>query len=203
MAADLSRQLRLLLESSPDAPTLPILLAQVDHFVNEVSSSPSRVEQLRELEDELQSIHDEVIDHVVLWHTETFLAVLHRLRPVLSSTALISAWFELVLRPALREPRLSIPAVEQAKEVIIAALDVAPGDSEEKAREREKVGEFRRRLLDFYLLDAFNESSGEDVLEWVDLDEEERERKTCWKANLEDVLVRMGLEKPQVGIPER
>ncbi|EMD38392.1 hypothetical protein CERSUDRAFT_113551 [Gelatoporia subvermispora B] len=197
MAAELCRQLRLLLESSPDAPSLSALLVQVDHFTNELSASPNRTEQLRELEEGLQSVHDEEIDHVSLEHAEAFLAVLHGLRPVLPPTALISTWFELVLRPALREPRLPISSVDQAKELVIAALDAPPDGDEERAREREKVGEFRRRLMDFYLLDAFNESSGEDVLEWADLDDEQRERKTCWKANLEDILVSMGLEKPQ------
>ena len=52
--------------------------------------------------------------------------------------------------------------------------------------------------MDLYLLDAYNESSGEDVLEWAELSEEQRERKACWKTNLEDVLVKVGLQRPKV-----
>ena len=60
------------------------------------------------------------------------------------------------------------------------------------------MGDFRRRLMDLYLLDAFNESSGDDALEWAELEQSQREQKACWKANLEDVLVSVGLERPAV-----
>ncbi|KAI0721023.1 Hamartin protein-domain-containing protein [Cerioporus squamosus] len=200
---DLCTQLRLLLESSPDALTLKELLARVEAFVEACSGSPDSGTLRRELEDELQVIYDEVLGHAFFPQAEVFLAVLYHLRPVLPSHSIISTWFDLVLRPTLREPKLPLTVVNHAKELILYALD--PGnnfsDSEEGStdaeKQKERVGDFRRRLMDLYLLDAFNESSGEDVLEWAELSEEERERKACWKANLEDVLVRVGLQRPQ------
>ncbi|CCM02391.1 uncharacterized protein FIBRA_04489 [Fibroporia radiculosa] len=206
----LSRPLRLLLESAPEAPSLQTLLTVVDSFVLEVSGSVNPGPLLKALENELQVIHDDLIDHAVLSQTEVFLAVLYHLRPILPPASLISTWYDLVLRPALREPRLPIPSVDHAKELVLAALDSATGtdigakdESEEervkeRERQREKVGEFRRRLMDLYLLDAYNECSGDDVLEWAELDTEQRNKKACWKANLEDVLVKAGLERPQV-----
>ncbi len=201
---DLCTQLRLLLESSPDAITLDELLTRVAAFVVACSESADSGALRRELEDELQVIYDDVLGHAFFPQAEVFLAVLYHLRPVLPSHSIISTWFELVLRPTLREPKLPLSVVDHAKELILYALDPRNNfsDSEEGStdaeKQKERVGDFRRRLMDLYLLDAFNESSGEDVLEWAELSEEERERKACWKANLEDVLVRVGLQRPQV-----
>ncbi|KAJ2976058.1 hypothetical protein NUW54_g11633 [Trametes sanguinea] len=195
---ELCAQLRLLLDGSPDAISLSELLARVDAFVIECSASPDSAALLHQLEDELQVIYDDVVGHALFPHAEIFLAFLFHLRPVLPSKSIISTWFDLVLRPTLREPKLPLPAVNYAKELIIAALDPgSPEDSAEAEKQKERVGDFRRRLMDLYLLDAFNESSGDDVLEWAELDEEQREKKACWKANLEDVLVRVALERPQ------
>jgi hypothetical protein len=116
--------------------------------------------------------------------------VLHHLRPILSSTSIIATWFDLVLRPALREPKLPTASVNYAKELIICAL--------ENSQNSDKVREFRRRLLDLYLLDAFNEGSWDDVLEWAGLDQEQRDRVTHWKSNLDDLLIKFGLERPAV-----
>lgn len=201
---DLCTQLRLLLEASPDAITLKELLEQVESFVVACSESPDSGAIRRELEDQLQVIYDEVLGHAFFSQAEVFLAVLYHLRPVLPSHSIISTWFDLVLRPTLREPKLPLPVVNYAKELIIYALDPANNfsDSEEGStdaeKQRERVGDFRRRLMDLYLLDAYNESSGEDVLEWAELSEEQRERKACWKTNLEDVLVKVGLQRPKV-----
>ena len=187
----LPRQLRSTLEDAPDALPLNDLLILVDEFVIDCASSDEPEVQIFSLEEELQSVHHEVVDYASLRQTEIFLAVLYHLGPVLPSTSVIS-WFDLVLRPALREPKLPTQAVTHAKELIISAL--------QKAHEgyAEKVGDFRRRLLELYLLDAFNEGSGDDVLEWAELDQEDRQKRTQWKHNLEDILVRFGNERPEV-----
>lgn len=190
-----SRQVRALLAESGDASTiLADVLLTVDAFVLECSSSAEQDALLRSLDDELQEIHHDLVDHSSLGQTEIFLTVLHHLRPVLSSISIVSTWFDLVLRPALREPKLATLAVNYAKELIICAL--------ENSRNQDKVGEFRRRLLDLYLLDALNESSGDDVLEWAGLNQEQRDRRTHWKLNLEDLLVKYGLERPDVSATE-
>ncbi|KAI0831375.1 hypothetical protein BC628DRAFT_1311767 [Trametes gibbosa] len=200
---ELCTQLKLLLEASPEALSTNELHAEVDAFVLECSASPEANALLHQLEDELQTIYDDVVGHALVPQAEVFLAFLYRLRPVLPSSSIISTWFDLVLRPTLREPKLSLPAVNYAKELIISALDpgsnfsAAEEDSAEVEKQKERVGNFRRRLMDLYLLDAYNESSGDDVLEWAELDEVQREKKACWKANLEDVLVKVALERPK------
>lgn len=188
---NLPRQVRSVLESLPDALPLHELLILIDDFVLECTSSPEPEVLLFQLEEELQTVHNEVVDHSSLLQTEVFLAVLYHLCPILPSTSVIS-WFDIVLRPALREPKLPTPTVNHAKELIILAL--------QKTEESyvEKVKEFRRRLMDLYLLDALNEGSGEDVLEWAELDEEQRDKRSHWKWNLEDVLLKFGTERPEV-----
>ncbi|EED77508.1 predicted protein, partial [Postia placenta Mad-698-R] len=116
----LSRTLRLVLESAPEAPSLTTLLALVDSFVLQVANSPSPGPLLSALEDELQEICDSVVE---LDQREVFLAVLYHLQPILPPASLIERWFDLILRRALREPRLPRPALDHAKELIIAALD--------------------------------------------------------------------------------
>ncbi|KAI0064641.1 hypothetical protein BV25DRAFT_1869288 [Artomyces pyxidatus] len=191
MSTGLVRQLRLLLESSPQALPAPDVYSLVDAFVLECSASHKPEVLLFRLEDELQAIHRDSINLAASEQTETFLTVLRRLEPVLSSTSLISTWFELVLRPALREPKLSRGAVAHAKDLVIEALEKADTNYPDKQ------GEFRRRILDLYLLDAFNEGSGDDVLEWAELPADDREKRNVWKANLEDILVRFGMDKPE------
>lgn len=204
VVTDLCTQLRLALESSPDALPSAELLAKVDAFTLACSGSSEPSTLLSELEDELQVIYGDVLGHALFPHAEVFLAVLRQLQPVLPSRSVISTWFDLVLRPALREPILPLPAVNHAKELIIHALDPGSNFSDadegsvEAEKQKERVGDFRRRLMDLYLLDAFNESSGDDVLEWADLSQQQRDKKACWKANLEDVLVRVGLQRPHV-----
>jgi hypothetical protein len=186
--AGLSRQVRSLLAKSADA-SLDEVLQAVDSFVLDSSSVEQRDTLLHNLDDELQGIHHDLVDHSSFGQTEIFLAVLHQLRPILTATSVISTWFDLVLRPALREPKLPTTAVNRAKDLILSAL-------ENVNRNPEKVGEFRRRLLDLYLLDALNEGSGDDVLEWADLNQQQRDKRTHWKSNLEDILVKFGLERP-------
>ncbi len=206
-ASDIPRQLLLFLKSSQDAPSLPSLLQRVDDFVSELLASSHEEAVLGQLEDELQNIYHQSVDHTIFSQTEIFLSVLYHLLPLLPSSSVISTWFDLVLRPALREPKLPTEAIEYAKELIIAALNPGPiahdnaSVNSEKDRRWEKVGDFRRRLMDLYLLDAYNDSSGDDVLEWAKLDDSQREKMACWKTNLEDVLVRAGLQRPQVSSP--
>ncbi|KAF8955458.1 hypothetical protein BDZ97DRAFT_1857834 [Flammula alnicola] len=186
----LPRQVRAVLENAPDALPLNDLLGIVDEFVLECASTEEPEGQLFQLEEDLQSIHHEVVDYACLPQTEVFLAILYHLGPILPPISVIS-WFDLVLRPALREPKLATQAVHHAKELIISAL--------QKTNEAysEKVGDFRRHLLELYLLDAFNEGSGDDVLEWAELNEEQRRNRTHWKHNLEDILVKFGNERPE------
>lgn len=188
----LARQVRLALVNSADSLSIPDLLLLIDEFVTECLSSGAPDVAVVNLEEELQSIYHDVADYSSIRQMEVLLSILYHLRPVLPPASVIS-WFDLFLRPALREPKLSSPAVNHAKELIISAL--------QKTQETyaEKIGHFRQRLMQLYLLDAFNETSGSDILEWAELDEEQRDKRTRWKFNLEDILLKYGSERPEVG----
>lgn len=189
----LPRQIRSTLEDIPDALPLTDLLVIIDEFIVECTQEEEPEIIIYQLQEDLHSIHHEVVDYTCLRQTEIFLAVLYHLGPLLPPTSVIS-WFDLLLRPALREPNLPTQAVHHAKELIISALQ------KRNKVYADKVGDFRRRLLELYLLDAFNDSSSDDVLEWADLNVEERQRRTLWKHNLEDILVKFGNERPEVRI---
>jgi len=191
MSTPLSRQIRSTLEGTPILPLTEVLLL-VDQFVSECSLSAEPEVLLSQFEEELQTIHHQVVGHSSLFQMEVFLAVLYHLRVVLSPNSIITTWFDLVLRPALREAKLPTAASNHAKGLIISAL------SKENPDLPEKVRDFRCRLLDFYLLDTYNDCSGEDVLEWAGLDRLQRGKSSRWKENLEDILLRFGMEQPQV-----
>jgi hypothetical protein len=185
-------------EGAPDALPLDELLVLVDDFVVECSSSEAPEVLIVQFEEELQAAFHDSVDYSNIRHGETFLTILRHLAPVIPSTSIIS-WFDLVLRPALREPRLATTPLNYAKDLIIQALkryqDVYSDIIENYT---ERVAGFRKRLFEFYLLDAFNEGSEDDVMEWTSLDEEERGRRSRWKENLEDILVRYGQDNPEV-----
>ena len=189
----LPRQVRALLKKTPDAVPLAELLVSIDTFVTEAKSSDALEAQLFQLEEDLHLIHHEVVDYSSLHQAETFLSVLHHLKDILPSTSVIS-WFDLVLRPALREPKLTTEAVKQAQDLIISALQKT------NAAYAEKVEGFRKQLLELYLLDAFNDGSGDDVLEWAELNDEKRQQRTHWKHNLEDLLLKFGDTCPKVSL---
>ncbi|KZV66509.1 hypothetical protein PENSPDRAFT_636822 [Peniophora sp. CONT] len=189
MPSEVVRQLRLLLEHSPQAGSEDELYTLVDHFVHRWTTAEEPEQLLSTFEDELQAIHRDAVNHDSYVHAGLFLGVLGHLSPALPATAIIETWWDLVLRPALREPRLSRAALTHAKDLTLIAL--------ERPCEDEKQANFQRRILDLYLLDAFNEGSGDDIIEWAELPEEERHRRHTWKANLENVLVRYCLRQPE------
>jgi hypothetical protein len=188
---NVASQVRSTLSNDPEGLPLNDLLVIVDDFVHECVSAEQPGDRVFELEEELQEIYRDGLVYTTLEQIEIFLAVLYHLGPVLPSTSVMS-WFDLVLRPALREPKLPTAAVNHAKELIVSSL--------KKTNEAcaEKVKDFRRRLMDLYLLDAFNEGSGEDILEWAELSQDDRFKRTHWKHNLEDIILSFGNESPEV-----
>ena len=187
----LSRQIRSTLEDEPDALPIIDLLVIIDEFIVDCTKEKEPEILIFQLHEDLHSIYREVVDCTSLHQTEIFLAVLYHLGPLLPPNSVVS-WFDLLLRPALREPKLSNQAVTHAKEIIITAL--------QKSNEiyTDKVGDFRRQLIELYLFDAFNDGSCDDHLEWAELNAEERQKRTFWKYNLEDILVKFGNEGPEV-----
>lgn len=194
--SNVASQVRSALSNDSEALPLTDLLAVVDEFVQHCASTEEPGHGIFELEEELHEIYRDGLVYTTLEQTEIFLAVLYHLGPLLPPTSVIS-WFDLVLRPALREPKLPTVAVNHAKELIISSL--------QKVNESysEKVKDFRRRLMELYLLDAFNEGSGEDVLEWAELSQDDRSKRTHWKHNLEDIILSFGNGSPEVRIYNR
>lgn len=190
-ATDIARQVRQTLEESSDAPSLQHLVDTIDHSASEwaTSSSPQAQSLLISLED----LYHQVLDHAVFHQVEVFLTVLYHLRIVIPVASIVSTWFDLVLRPALREPKLSTSTSGFAKELVLIGLVTFGQENTNKTKD------FRRRLLDLYLLDAHSESLGEDALEWAELDKVSRDKRECWKSNLEDVLITFGMKCPKVG----
>ncbi|KAK0240261.1 hypothetical protein EDD85DRAFT_927358 [Armillaria nabsnona] len=181
-------QIRLVLEGSQGAPSQLELIGTIDEFVHAVDpdSVPSA-----DIEEELQTIHRDVADHSSPRQAEGFLAILYHLRPLLSSASVILLWFDLILRPALREPKLSTNAIDNATDLIVSAL------RNEDNTHQQKSDDFRQRIVDYYLLDAFNEGSGDDMILWAELDKSEKERQKCWKTNLENILLKFGTQCPE------
>jgi hypothetical protein len=190
-ATDIAWQVRQILEESPDAPSLQQVIDTIDNSVSEWAT-PSSL-QANSLLGSLEDLYHQVLNHAVFRQVEAFLTVLYHLRIVIPVASIVSTWFELVLRPALREPKLPTSAVGFAKQLVLVALVAFDEENTGKTKD------FRRRLLDLYLLDAHSESSGEDALEWAELDKVSRDKKECWKSNLEDVLITFGMKCPQVG----
>lgn len=184
----IAHQVRLLLEDSADsAGSLSQVVDSIECSIADWSPSESQL-----LLSSLEDIYHDVIDHDLFHQVNTLLTVLYHLRPIIPAVSIITTWFDLILRPALREPKLPTSAVKYAKELVTTALDKPDEDNVDK------IKNFRRRLFDLYLLDAYNETSGDDALEWAELDREQRNRKSFWKANLQDVLVTFGILRPQV-----
>ncbi|KAF5391254.1 hypothetical protein D9757_001967 [Collybiopsis confluens] len=183
---DLGRQLRHIFIEAPEAISLAELLSLVENLA---SSGPLHDDQAfsTQLELELSTIHSEFLDHSVLYHAQVLLAVLYHLRERLTPSTIITFWFDIVLRPALRTEKLATVSVGHAKELILCAMRER---TEEESQYREKINEFRTRLFDLYLLDTLNEGSQDDLLEWTELDVAQREKKAFWKDNLEDILLK-------------
>jgi hypothetical protein len=188
-ATDIARQVRQILEESSDAPSLQHVIDTIDNSASEwaTPSSPQAKSLLTSLED----LYHQVLDHAVFHQVEVFLTVLYHLRIVIPVASIVSTWFDLVLRPALREPKLSTSTVRFAKELVLIGLVTFDEENTNKTKD------FRRRLLDLYLLDAHSESLGEDALEWAELDKVSRDKRECWKSNLEDVLITFGMKCPR------
>ncbi|KAI5124581.1 hypothetical protein M0805_003100 [Coniferiporia weirii] len=190
MLVELTGRLRRLLRDPLDDAALTGFLELLDAFILDTSAADEDGQIQLDFEEELQVVFNEDVDYSRLQQAELFLEVLLHARSILPPTSFIATWFDLLLRPALREPRLASSAVETAKRLVIESLEIN-GDG------NEIVTNFRRRLLDLFLLDVLNESSGEDILEWAQLDEEQRGKNSWWKGNLEDILVNYGLLQPE------
>ncbi|KAG8983797.1 hypothetical protein FRB90_005760, partial [Tulasnella sp. 427] len=165
-------------------PTLSTCLPPVTQF----SKSQPSPESVAELEEYLQEISTSSIDVNNTIQFAGFISVLHALLPILPPSSVITTWFDLVLRSSFRTPKLPRPSVREAKELVLHGLsdDAHP-----------KTASFRRMLVDLYLLDVVNESSKEDVMEHMAMNQAEQEKQRCWKVNLEETLLADAIQRPK------
>jgi hypothetical protein len=191
--ADLAKHVQTLLSSPSNQDAWNQCIDFVNAKVIEISSAQNPQDRRIEFEDELQTICDDVLDHSQPHHLQVFLNILHNASPILPSSSLTSHWFMLVLRPALREPHLPLNARDRAKELVLLGLDGSRVNDDKDA-----ALEFRRRIANLYLQDTFNEFNGDDVFDFAELDEHQRQSAITWKSNLEDILLQFGLSRPDV-----
>lgn len=187
----LIRAVRLASENAPEAPALAEISSAAEEYVAECVSSPDVSNLITSLDEELQAVHEDVVDYSSPSQLEVFLVVLSHIRPFLSPTSVIH-WWDMVLRPALQEPKLRALAINNAKEVVIGTLKKTEGKFIAAIRG------FRRRLFDLYLLDAPHDKGSGDLPEYAELNIDQRERQMYLKMNLEDIILQFGNEAPQV-----
>ncbi|CEL57355.1 hypothetical protein RSOLAG1IB_02094 [Rhizoctonia solani AG-1 IB] len=101
--------------TAPSPPQLTDLRPLIDVYISE----NARLEP--ELENGLSDLYYQDIDHSNVSHIGAFVGVLYAFRMVLSSASIIS-WFDSLLRRALREPKLDLETVKQAKELVLMPL---------------------------------------------------------------------------------
>ncbi|CAE6436938.1 unnamed protein product [Rhizoctonia solani] len=163
---------------APPPPHLTDLLPLIDSYISETAQLEP------ELDHGLLDMYSQV-DHSDISHLAAFVQVLYAFRMILSSASIIS-WFDSLLRRALREPRLDVEAVKQAKELVLMPLY---DESESKAQL------LRRRLVQLYVLDAPKEN--DSAVETMAQNADERAKMAVWKSNLEDLLVSDGVTRPK------
>lgn len=144
-----------------------------------------------EFERELLVIYENSVNHASVNHLEAFLAVLFALRPVLPASSIIT-WFD-YLRPALREPLLSLDTKKALQSLIASALDEYKHAAESRSRE------FRRRLLELYILDISGLKTAEDSIQELSQTPSEADARRTWKENIESILQIDLLTSPDVG----
>ncbi|KAF8742024.1 Tuberous sclerosis 1, partial [Rhizoctonia solani] len=160
-------------------PQLTDLRPLIDVYISETAHLEP------ELDNGLLDIYSQAIDHSDVSHIAAFIGVLYAFRMVLSSASIIS-WFDSLLRRALREPRLDLEAVKQAKDLVLMPLY---DESETKAQL------LRRRLVQLYVLDAPREN--DSAVETMTQSADERAKMAVWETNLEDLLVSDGFTRPK------
>jgi hypothetical protein len=142
---------------------------------------------LEEAESELVDIHRTLEDA----HAPVFIELLYHLSSVLPSRSILASWFDLALKPALRDSNLSFTINDYAQDIVVEAL-IREGQDDDI------VSNFRRRLLEYYLLDTVNAETARDIFEWTELSPVEKDERSRWKQNLEQILLKYGRQQPDV-----
>jgi hypothetical protein len=187
LTSDISRRIRVVLDSDSPTKYLSELVTAIDAFVQQHRDQETTI--LKQMQNEIESMYKELVDHSSSENVEAFVSILHALLPVSQPLHIITCWWDLVLRPALRDPRLSAKALQQVK--VIALHGLIPDSS--------KAPEFRKRIIELFILDVHDEISRRDALEHATMSPNERRIQQLWKHNLGDILEDFYVQRPEVG----
>lgn len=186
MSLDISRRIRVALDSDSPTKNLTEVINAIDAFVQQQQEIDLAV--LDQLQGEVESIYKELVDHSLPANVEAFVSILHGFLPVFKPINVITCWWDLVLRAALRDPRLPAKALQQVKAITLHGL----------IPDSPKAPEFRKRIIELYLLDVHDEISRRDVLEHATMSANERRIQQLWKHNLGNILEAFYVEKSEV-----
>lgn len=188
MELDISQRIRAALDSGSPSKNLSDLVAAIDAFVQQQQDDPDPA-IIEQLQAEGEAIHKEQMDRTSATTVEAFVTIMHALLPLITPLYIITCWWDLVLRPALREPRLSARAKQQAKALTLKTL----------TSDSPKAPEFRKRIIELFLLDVQDDLSRSDALEHATMSADEKRIQKVWKHNLTDILKEVHVQKPDVG----
>ncbi|KAF8575721.1 hypothetical protein K439DRAFT_1664929 [Ramaria rubella] len=184
MSLDISRRIRAALGSDSPTKNLSEVLNAIDVFVHQQKEIDLAV--LDQLCGELEDMYKELVDHSSPANVETFVSILHGFLPLFPPIYVITCWWDLVLRAALRDTRLSAKALQQVKVITLHGL----------IPDSPKAFEYGKRIVQLFLLDAYDESSGRDALEHATMTSEERQIQHLWKHNLGGILEEFCIKRP-------
>lgn len=185
-SSEISRHIRNALTNDSSEKLLTVALNSIGTIaVEDPPPDPTGLDQLR---DDIESMYQDLVDHSSTTKLERFIAILHAFLPIFRPIYVVTHWWDLVLRAALRNPRLSSKAIQHAKAITLHGLVL----------ESSKVTEFRKRIIELFLLDAYDESSRCDALEQATMSAEERRIQQFWKHNLGALLEQLSIKRPEV-----
>lgn len=191
MSAQLGDKLRTALESPRPTDFIPDIADFIHTHVAELSSFSSEASAL-DFDGVLQKTLHEDVDQQSMQHIHLVLATLDALNQIISTQSIISTWFDLLLRPSLKNRPLPANAQAHVRNIVLRAM------GESSVSNQESVFGFRNRIMELYLLDTRNISSGDELVEKMKLKESERLQAAHYKSNLETILEDFSISNAKV-----
>lgn len=189
MSLDISRRIREALDGDSPAQDLSDVIGAIGIFVQKQQESPDST-VVDQLQTDWETLCKELVDHSSPGKVEVFVSILHAFIPVSQPVYIITCWWDLVLRAALRDPRLSAKALQEVKAITLHGL----------IPDSPKAPEFRKRVIQLFLLDVHDEISRGDALEHATMSADEKRIQHLWKHNLGDILDKFYVQRSEVSL---
>lgn len=170
--------------SDPQTSVLDTVLVRIGTLLRDDPERRADVETV--LTDAHRNMHPGVQTH-----QSAFIALL-ALDEMRNVSKTVDTWTDLALRPVLKDTRVEPGTLAKAKALIVAALV--------NVEDEQHAGDYRRRIMQLYLLDAPSETLVTDSLDMAELEDIERSKRVFFKDNLTEVLVDFALQRPQVSL---